>query len=161
MSVEQTVNTSDLPVTFSFPRLDVRKFAYWMAKQLMAAALISLLLPRPASMAETVVTATASIPFDFWWEGRMFPAGDYVLDSGYPGSVSIHSKQGKVSGGIPIVAYDGPVEKEQAKLIFIRRGGKYYVFELWSIRGKFVATAEFEHRGQTSDGQREVQLMYQ
>jgi hypothetical protein len=141
--------------------LDISRLGSWIIKQLIAAALISLLLPiPPASMGETIVIATASIPFDFWADGRMFPAGDYVLDSGYPGSLSIRSKDGKVSGGISVVLYDSPVKKEEAKLLFILHGEKYYIFELWGILGKRVATPEFGHRGQTTGSLREVHLIY-
>jgi hypothetical protein len=111
-------------------------------------------------LAQTVVTASANVPFDFWAQGRKFPAGDYVFDSGFPGSISIRDKASKLSIAIAAVPYGDPVKKESAKLLFVRRDGKYYLTELWGVLGKRVVTAEFEHRGEKNNEQREVRLVY-
>jgi hypothetical protein len=111
-------------------------------------------------VAETVVTASASVPFDFWAQGQKFPAGDYVFDSGFPGSISVRDKSSKLGTAIAAVPYGDPVTKESAKLIFVRRDGKYYLTELWGVLGKRVVTAEFEHRGEKNNDQREVRLVY-
>ena len=54
----------------------------------------------------------------------------------------------------------GPVKKENAKLLFVRRDEKYYLIEVWSVLGKRVVTAEFEHHGEKNNEQREVRLVY-
>ena len=53
-----------------------------------------------------------------------------------------------------------PVRKEDAKILFVPRDGKYYPAEFWCVSDRRVATAEFDHGGQTTAGQREVQLSY-
>jgi hypothetical protein len=109
-------------------------------------------------LAQKVVTAKATIPFDFWAEGHHFQAGDYVFDNEVPGSASIH-REGTNSGiGVSIILYAIPEEKDNPKVIFVRRDGKYFLFELWSAQGRYVATAEFEHRGEVSEQQRQVSL---
>jgi hypothetical protein len=51
----------------------------WTTKQWVVAALGCVLLLLDVGLAQTVVTASANVPFDFWAQGRKFPAGDYVL----------------------------------------------------------------------------------
>ena len=132
----------------------------WATKEWVVAALACVLLLLGVDLAETVVTASANVPFDFWAQGQWFPAGDYVFDSGFPGSISIRNKASKLSMGIAAVPYGDPVNKESAKLLFVRRDGKYYLTELWGVLGKRVVTAEFEHRGEKNNEQREVRLVY-
>lgn len=52
------------------------------------------------------------------------------------------------------------MKKENAKLLFVRRDEKYYLIEVWSVLGKRVVTAEFEHHGEKNNEQREVRLVY-
>jgi hypothetical protein len=132
----------------------------WARKQWVVAALACVLLLLGVGLAQTVVTASANVPFDFWAQGRKFPAGDYVFDSGFPGSISIRDKGSKLSMAVAAVPYGDPVNKESAKLLFVRRDGKYYLTELWGVLGKRVVTAEFEHRGEKNNDQREVRLVY-
>ncbi len=51
-----------------------------------------------------------------------------------------------------------PEEKENPKAIFVRRDEKYYFVELWGVQDRYVVTAEFEHRGEVSEEQRQVPL---
>jgi hypothetical protein len=53
-----------------------------------------------------------------------------------------------------------PVKQEDAKLLFVGRDGKYYLAEVWCIQDRRVVTAEFDHRGQRREEQRQVSLMY-
>ena len=138
----------------------VTKRCNWVTKQWVVAALVCVLLLFCVGLAQTVVTASANVPFDFWAQGRKFPAGDYVFDSGFPGSISITDKASKQTMAIAAVPYGDPVNKESAKLLFVRRDGKYYLTELWGTLGKRVVNAEFEHRGEKNNQQREVRLVY-
>jgi hypothetical protein len=124
-----------------------------------AAALVSMmLLLSGVGLAQKVVTARATIPFKFWAEGHEFQAGDYVFDNEVPGSAAIH-REGTNSGiGVSIILYAVPQEKETPRVIFVLRDGKYFLFELWSVQGRYVVTAEFEHRGEASEEQRQVPL---
>ena len=109
-------------------------------------------------LAQKVVTARATIPFTFWAEGHEFQAGDYVFDNEVPGSATIHREGTNSSIGVSIILYGVPEEKENPRLIFVRRDGKYFLFELWSVQGRYAVTAEFEHRGEVSEQQRQVPL---
>jgi hypothetical protein len=119
-----------------------------------------LFLVSSVSLAQRVVTATANIPFEFWAEGQKFAASEYIFDSGFPGSTSVHRKGTKLTVGVPIISYGDPVRKEDARVVFVLRDGKYYLAEFWGILDRRVVTAEFDHRGQTTAGQRDVQFSY-
>lgn len=109
-------------------------------------------------MAQKVVTAKATIPFAFWAEGHEFQAGDYVVDNEVPGSASIHRERTNSGIGVSIILYAVPLEEEKPRVIFIRRDGKYFLFELWGVQGRYVVTGQFEHRGEAGDQQRQVPL---
>lgn len=119
-----------------------------------------LFLVSTISLAQRLVTATANIPFDFWAEGQKFAAGEYTFDTGFPGSTSVHRKGTKTTIAVPVIIYGDPVRKEDAKIVFVLRDGKYYLAEFWCMSDRRVVTAEFDHRGQTVAGQRVVQLTY-
>jgi hypothetical protein len=124
-----------------------------------AATLVSMMLVLSGvGFAQKVVTARATIPFTFWAEGHEFQAGDYVFDNEVPGSATIHREGTNSSIGVSIILYGVPEEKENPRLIFVRRDGKYFLFELWSVQGRYAVTAEFEHRGEVSEQQRQVPL---
>jgi hypothetical protein len=64
-------------------------------------------------LAQKVVTARATIPFEFWAEGHQFQAGDYVFDNEVPGLASIH-RAGTNSGiGVSTILYAVPQEKKK------------------------------------------------
>ena len=110
------------------------------------------------AFAQEVVTTRASIPFNFWAQDHEFQAGDYVFDNEVPGSASIH-REGTNSGiGISIILYDVPPERENPRVIFVRRGKKYLLVEIWGVQDRHVVTAEFQHRGEVSEEQRQVPL---
>jgi hypothetical protein len=109
-------------------------------------------------LAQKAVTARATIPFKFWADGHEFQAGDYVFDNEVPGAASIHRERTNSGIGVSIILYAVPQEKETPRVIFVRRDGKYFLFELWSIQGRYVVTAEFERRGEASEQQRQVPL---
>jgi len=109
-------------------------------------------------LAQKVVTARATIPFTFWAEGHEFQAGDYVFDNEVPGSASIHREGTNSAIGVSVILYAVPREIENPRVIFVRRDEKYFLFELWSVQGRYVVTAEFEHRGEASEQQRQVPL---
>jgi hypothetical protein len=110
-------------------------------------------------LAQKVVTARATIPFNFWAAGHEFQAGDYVFNNEVPGSASIHRERTTLGIGVSIILYTVPPEEEKPKVIFVRRDGKYFLVELWGIQARYVVTADFEHRGEVSEQQRQVPLM--
>ena len=123
------------------------------------AAVVSVILLFSAlGLAQKVVTAKASIPFNFWAEGHEFQAGDYVFDNELPGSATIRREGTNSAIGVSIILYAVPEDKENPRLIFVRRDEKYFLVELWGVQARFVVTAEFEHRGEVIEQQRRVPL---
>jgi hypothetical protein len=109
-------------------------------------------------LAQKVVTARATIPFTFWAEGHEFQAGDYLFDNAVPGSASIQCEGTNSAIGVSVILYAVPLEKETPRVIFVRRDGKYFLVELWGVQDRHVVTAEFQHRGEVSEQQRQVPL---
>ena len=136
-----------------------RTFSRFALAILRAGALICMvLLLSGLGLAQKVVTARATIPFRFWAQDHEFQAGDYVFDNEVPGSASIHRERTNSGIGVSIILYALPSEKENPRVIFVRRDGKYFLVELWGVQDRHVVTAEFEHRGEASDQQRQVPL---
>ena len=126
---------------------------------LRAGALICMvLLLSGLGLAQKVLTARATIPFKFWAQGHEFQAGDYVFDNEVPGSASIHREGTNSAIGVSVILYAVPSERENPRVIFVRRDGKYFLVELWGVQARYVVTAQFEHRGEVSDQQRQVPL---
>ena len=136
-----------------------RTFSTFVLAILRAGAHVSVvLLLSSLGLTQQVLTARATIPFNFWAQGHEFQAGDYVFDNEVPGSAGIH-REGTNSGiGVSIILYTVPQEEETPRVIFVLRHGKYFLFELWSVQGRYVVTAELEHRGEASEEQRQVPL---
>jgi len=130
-----------------------------IATILRAGALVCVVLLLAGSgLAQKVVTARATIPFNFWAKGHEFQAGDYVFDNEVSGSATIQ-REGSNSGvGVSVILYAVPLEKETPRVIFVRRDGKYFLSELWGVQDRHVVTAEFQHRGEESEQQRQVPL---
>ena len=144
-------------VEYACPQYDVTHRA---ALRRATALLFVILLLSSVGFAQEPTTASASVAFDFWAQGQEFRAGDYVFDNGYPGSVSIRRKGSGASVAVAVIIYGDPVEKQDAKLLFVSRDGKYYLTEIWCVQDRRVVTAEFDHRGQLSEQTRQVSLMY-
>ena len=137
----------------------MRTFSTFVLAIFRTAVLVSVvLLLSGLGLAQKVVTARATIPFNFWAQDQEFQAGDYVFDNEVPGSATIH-REGTNSGiGVSIILYAVPEEKDNPRVIFVRRDGKCFLFELWSIQGRYVVTAEFGHRGEVNEQQCQVPL---
>jgi len=137
----------------------MRTFSTFVLPTLRASALVCVvLLLSGLGLAQKVVTARAAIPFKFWAQDHEFQAGDYLFDNAVPASASIHREGTNSAIGVSVILYAVPSEKESPRVIFVRRDGKYFLFELWSVQDRYVVTAEFGHRGEVSDQQRQVPL---
>jgi hypothetical protein len=137
----------------------MRTFSTFVLAILRAGALVSVgLLLSGLGLAQPVVTARATIPFTFWAQDHEFQAGDYVFDNEVPGSATIHREGTNSSIGVSIILYAVPGEKENPRVIFTPREGKYCLVELWGVQDRHVVTAEFVHRGEASEQQRQVPL---
>jgi hypothetical protein len=137
----------------------MRAFSTFVLAILRAGALVSvILLLSGLGLAQQVATARATISFNFWAQGHEFQAGDYVFDDEVPGSIAIHREGTNSAIGVSVILYAIPQEKETPRVIFVLRDGKYFLFELWGVQGRYVVTAEFQHRGEASEQQRQVPL---
>ena len=136
-----------------------KTFSRFALAILRAGALICMVpLLSGLGLAQKVVTARATIPFKFWAQDHEFQAGDYVFDNEVPGSAWIHRERTNSGVGISIILYAVPSEKENPRVIFVRRDGKYFLVELWGVQDRHVVAAEFEHRGEASGQQCQVPL---
>jgi hypothetical protein len=136
-----------------------RTFSGFTFAILRAGALICMVpLLSGLGLAQKVVTARATIPFKFWAEGHEFQAGDYLFDNAVPGSASIHREGTNSAIGVSVILYAIPSEKDNPRVIFVRRDGRYFLVELWGAQDRHVVTAEFQHRGEVSEQQRQVPL---
>ena len=137
----------------------MRTFSTFVLPTLRASALVCVvLLLSGLGLAQKVVTARANIPFPFWAEGHEFQAGDYLFDNAVPGSASIHREGTNSAIGVSVILYAVPSGKENPRVIFVRRDEKYFLVELWGVQDRHVVTAEFEHKGEVSEQQRQVPL---
>ena len=91
----------------------MRTFSTFVLAILRAGALgCVVLLFSGLGLAQKVVTARATISFEFWAEGHQFQAGDYVFDNEVPGLASIH-REGTNSGiGVSIILYAARKKKK-------------------------------------------------
>jgi hypothetical protein len=136
-----------------------RTFSRFAIAILRAGALIGVvLLLSGLGLAQKVVTARATIPFKFWAQDHEFQAGDYLFDNAVPGSASIRREGTNSAIGVSVILYAVPSEKENPRVIFVRRDEKYLLVELWGVQDRHVVTAEFQHRGEVSEQQRQVPL---
>jgi hypothetical protein len=135
----------------------IRSYA---TKIFIAAVLGYLFFVVPATAQQRFTTAKVSIPFDCWSGDKKFPAGDYTLDSSVPTFVTIRSKDGKINEQVATILYDDPVNRSDAKLLFISRDGKFYLTELWGVLGKRVMTSEFGRNSKSESKRREVRITY-
>ena len=131
-----------------------------MTRPLSRSALVCVLvLLTHLGFAQKVVTARATIPFTFLAKGHEFQAGDYVFDNGeVPSSAWIYREGTNPRVGVPIILYEVLEEKETPRVIFVRRDERYFLVEIWGVQERYVVTAEFEHRGEVSEEQRQAPL---
>ena len=109
-------------------------------------------------LAQQIVTARATIPFDFWAQGHEFRAGDYVFDNEVPGFATIHREGSNSSRTVSVILYAALAEPESPRLIFVSQDGKYFLVEIWGVQDRLVVAAEYEHRDKTGEEQRQVPL---
>lgn len=122
-------------------------------------ALALLFITSGRSLAQGYVVAHASIAFPFQAGTETFAAGEYTIDSSVPSFIFIRSKDGKRYAEVATVLFGEPVDKSEAKLIFVKRADRYVLDVLWGVLGKRRITSEL---ASTSNGEEtsEVPLKY-
>jgi hypothetical protein len=130
------------------------------ASRVLLFASITFLLAITALAQRRYVISNVTIPFAFSAGSEEFPAGDYVLDSSSPGYISVRSKDGKISGRISVLPVGDAVKRTEARLIFVKRDGRYVLRELWGVLGRWVPTSEYGKDENKSEETREVRLTF-
>jgi hypothetical protein len=141
----------------------MRSFRRWPLRSACASAFLLFALVLSFSgqiLAQQYVTANATIPFAFDAGGKIFAAGDYIVDSSVPSFVVIRSKDGKQSTEVPTIVYGEPVKKSEARLIFVKRDGKYVLHQLWGVLGRRTMTPELGDDSAAEKDTKEVPLTY-
>jgi len=139
------------------------RLSVWLTRSFRGSSFLVLALVLSFSqrlLAQQYVVAEASIPFDFVAGATAFVAGDYIIDSSVPSFVVIRSKDGKHSTEVPTVVYDEPVKKSDARLVFVKRNGKYVLHQLWGVLGRRTMTAELANQSVAGMETKEVPLTY-
>lgn len=106
--------------------------------------------------AQTAGGFKINVPFQFFVDGRVLPAGIYVVDRTDPTRPDIVTLK-RVDGGIIRVVLTLRVEKEDpsevSSLIFILREGKHYLFQVWSLGAMSGRQIRFAYEEQRSEQQ--------
>ena len=90
-----------------------RTFSTFVLTILRAGALVSVfLLLSGLALAQQVVTARGTIPFNFGAQNNEFQAGDYVFDNEVPGLASIHREGTNLGIGVSIILYAARKKKK-------------------------------------------------
>lgn len=103
------------------------------------------------------VTAT-TLHSIFGREARSFKLGTMSFDNEVPGSAATHHKGTDSGIGVSLILYAVPQEEENPRVTFVRRDEKYFLVEIRAVQERYVVTAQFEHRDEVSEQQRQVPL---
>ena len=90
----------------------------------------------------TTMTATASIPFEFWIGPEKMPPGQYVLEIIVPSVATLRRDDGRVQQELFTLSIGGPVAQKESRLIFVLRNEKLMLSEIWCVEGKRRLTSQ-------------------
>jgi hypothetical protein len=100
---------------------------------------------------------TVHVPFQFILNGQMLPAGNYVIertDAAKPNIITLT----RADSGIVRLVLTQRVEKDNpsttSSLIFIRREGKHYLFQVWNVGAMNGGQVPSAYERERSDRQR-------
>ena len=142
----------------------MRSFSSWPIHSARASSFLVLTLVLSFSgrvFAQKSVAADATIPFAFDVRGEAFAAGDYVVNSSAPSFIFIRSKDGRHFKDVPTINYGDPVEKRDARLVFVKRNGKYVLHAVYSVLGKRIVTPELAEQSSSDKDTNEVPLTFE
>ena len=97
------------------------------------------------------------LPFQFVLNGQTLTAGKYVIERTDPAKPNIVTLK-RADGGIVRVIITQRVEREnpstESSLIFIRREGKHYLFQVWNVGAMNGSQVPSAYGRERSDRQR-------
>lgn len=86
--------------------------------------------------AQSIQRFKVDVPFQFNLNGQTLTAGKYVIERTDPGKPNIVTLK-RADGGIVRMIITQRVERDNpstaSSLIFIRREGKHYLFQVWNV----------------------------
>jgi hypothetical protein len=97
------------------------------------------------------------VPFQFVLNGQTLTAGKYVIERTDPAKPNIVTLK-RADGGVVRVIITQRVEREhpstESSLIFIRREGKHYLFQVWNVGTMNGSEIPSAYKRERSDRQR-------
>jgi hypothetical protein len=108
-------------------------------------------------------TAQVMIPFDFWVQNTMLPAGSYELShiSSPTLLVFTDSDHKKATEVFMLPVNADPVKANESKLVFLIQNNQRYLYEIWCVYGRRIVSAEYGIAAPTGDSRVEVSVAYQ
>jgi hypothetical protein len=109
-----------------------------MLKQSVRAVILffSLIMSVVSANAQSTHRFKVDVPFQFILNGQMLPAGNYVIERTDPAKPNIVTLKSADSGILRVIITQR-VERDNpsaaSSLIFIRREGKHYLFQVWNV----------------------------
>ncbi len=112
--------------------------------------------------AKAEMKATADIPFEFFTSDSKMPAGEYEIRTVGPTHLLIRNRKDPkiVAEMFTSPAEGAPVEKKDAKLIFVQRDQQHYLVGLVNTEGRQRVTAVYGASLKATDVRKEVVLTY-
>lgn len=100
---------------------------------------------------------TVHVPFQFVLNGQTLTPGEYVIERTDPAKPNIVTLK-RADGGVVRVIITQRVEREhpsaESSLIFIRREGKHYLFQVWNVGAMNGSQVPSSYGREHSDRQR-------
>ena len=97
------------------------------------------------------------VPFQFVLNGQTLPSGKYVIGRTDPAKPNIVTLKRADDGGVRVVITQR-VERDnpssESSLIFIRREGKHYLFQVWNVGAMNGSEIPSAYERERSDRQR-------
>ena len=109
-----------------------------MLKQSVRAVILffSLIMSVVSANAQSTHRFKVDVPFQFILNCQTLPAGNYVIERTDPAKPNIVTLK-RADGGVVRVIITHRVERDNpstaSSLIFIRREGKHYLFQVWNV----------------------------
>jgi hypothetical protein len=109
-----------------------------MLKQSVRAVILffSLIMSVVSANAQSTHRFKVDVPFQFILNGQTLPAGNYVIERTDPAKPNIVTLKSADSGILRVIITQR-VERDNpstaSSLIFIRREGKHYLFQVWNV----------------------------
>lgn len=100
---------------------------------------------------------TVRVPFPFVLNGQTLTAGEYIIERTDPAKPNIVTLK-RADGGVVRVIITQRIEREypsmESSLIFIRRGERHYLFQVWNVGAMNGSEIPAAYRRQRSGQQR-------